>query len=362
MGRHIKVSEEVLKDTVSDFLSHHIHRSRARFNESYSDMENTQELFNRWLKGRYMANTRSYTVYTENLSRIPFYLLGGRQNIATEGLMNSTRYSTYGRASGRLRTNRSNYVSVDTYQRDESEKLDTYVRLSIDNRRDLHKINSISPVILNPNLVNKPADQLEKVFSDLLDASLRLPNRFDRLLSLRAGAARYQDLFGWFKSKNSSRGEYFQFRDFGLEANHFSLVDHNNRKVIAMLTLNPDYVDYYLLKLTTGAKKSEDTLDINKSIFTITLDKDFDKEDSIYSKELVRLIRKGMVDVLSDVKVERINGNSFYNEVFADGIKGGEPELNAIESVDYNDDLQRNMLESLTAQKTLEDKQIVIIH
>lgn len=362
MGRHIKLEQDNLSYYNKSFVTEYFNL-QATYNNSNasSNMEATEHKL-KTFRGLASSNqTKWYTICTENLSRIPVYLLGGRQSVATEGVESHVGYESYlTNISHRIFKDRIDHMEESNYNDVRAQqKLNKQIQSHLTKRKHLHKFNSITPVMLNPNLANKPAEELEGLFSDLLDTSLTLPTRFDKFFTKPIRKQHYEDLFRNFICKDSD-GTYFQFRDFGVEANHFSIVDHVNKKVIAMVTLNPDYVDYYLLKMRAG--DADFANGMNKSIFTITLDKDFDKKSSIYSKEFIKLIQKGFIDVLTDFKVERINGNSFYNELFTTGLKDLHPKLNAIESVDYNDELQRTMIESVCTEAELKEKKIRIIH
>tara|TARA_R100001463_G_scaffold23551_2_gene56408 strand:- start:20275 stop:21501 length:1227 start_codon:yes stop_codon:yes gene_type:complete len=252
----------------------------------------------------------------------------------------------------------------------ECYNLANYVSNAIGNGNRLHRALTLLPLINNPSLMNsidytQDQDLIEndvaKLLENTLEESLKLPTHLYTNISMGGypDKSTYQAVYNHFTTTLGGRVlEYFKFRDYEVAVGYGTIIDLKNKKVLAMLTLNPEYLDYYLLKTRSKSKK-----DLNPAIFDFIIDKDLNSADSIYPSELTRLLRMGVTEALPEgVDVEYVNGSEIFDEIYAEEIKEKEDTLNPLEAIQRNEEMQLAFFDTLEVKTNLKNNHISIVY
>jgi hypothetical protein len=308
-----------------------------------------------------------YKSSIEKLNYIPLYsLIAGVPNIkfnaltrSRSGVPNFIGSSNFGFGfiqGLRFRTPHS--MGYRTQRMYSNLASNTYVYNNID------KSLMVAPFCYNTNLIDTPEENFPKLIEKIIDDIVTLPEIFYTVHRGKTEKGTYNELFNDLcKSSSFVIGKtFYEFRDWQFKSGIISstfgtVVDFTNKKVLAMLTLNPEYIDYYLLHKYSGTKKK-----LHQGIFKLVLDKDFTKNtDKVYAKELFTLVRKGIIEVLDpEVGVDYIDGSDLFNSLYATKIDLRPSKLNPLEQVEKNQKLQEDFLTATNINNNLRVKKIFI--
>lgn len=307
---------------------------------------------NRWKPKRDIFKTE-----IEELVSIPVYsMVFGIPNSA---YMNTTNTSSDSFGSilynsiQRYPRNRRAQVGNKTEQ--VYSQLQSTTRTGIDlDKTILTMYFSLNPLLLkdNPQIIE---EEVEKALKNVTE----LPSNFFTTKSKDVYKGTYNEVHihtGVWRNDNMEFKNW-RFKDFTLSTHFGTIVDFENKKVLAMLTLNPDYLEYFLLHRYSGT-----SMVLHPDIFNVMVDEEFINPDStFYTKELKRLVRKGIIDPTpKGVTAIKVNGSDLFNQLYNNCITEEEAALGPLEEIAKNNELQEEFISSTTSTTLLATRNITL--
>ena len=227
------------------------------------------------------------------------------------------------------------------------------------NEVGLHKGLLTLPFIQNPAVLKLNEEDRAAFAAESLNNITQLPDWF---YSLR-GKAEYK---GTYNEVHAALGDIhltghftnFTFKKGTISVCYGAIIDFASKKVLAMLTLNREYQEYYLLhKYSKSIKK------LHPQIFNIVVDEEFSRNTGEhYAKELWTLVRKGFCEAAEvGVTTETIDGSEFFLELYGNNISKTTAPLGPLEQIEENAEMQQKFLESTVTATTLRKRNIVLI-
>jgi hypothetical protein len=147
------------------------------------------------------------------------------------------------------------------------------------------------------------------------------------------------------------------FKAANFEVNFGHLIDITRKKVLVQLTINTEYIEYYMLNRLIECP--EETI---PEIFSVYIDKDFyEGIDTTYSKELLQVAKKGFLNIL-DPKIKRVfmEGTAYYSELYSDEVKP-DFKANITATISTNATLQEEMFKNAKLKEFLKNSQLELV-
>jgi hypothetical protein len=222
---------------------------------------------------------------------------------------------------------------------------------------DIHKSMLTLPFIHNPAALNLNEEDTRAFMEESLDSIGQLPDNMYTVQVMYKEKGTYNQLHRTIGNSHLSSFCNFYFKKATISANYGALVDFERGKVLAMLTLNTDYVEYFLLH-----KYSKSRAKLYGEIFNLVVDKEFAANSGEhYAKELWRMVRMGMSEALpSEVTTEVIDGTEFFNELYSNKLTTNEPTLGPLEQIEQNAEAQEEYILDMLTEKMLSERNIVL--
>ena len=226
------------------------------------------------------------------------------------------------------------------------------------NYTGVHRALLALPFVQNPAATNLNAEDTVSFMEESLDNIGQLPEHFYTLCQKTGNKGTYNELhnkIGYLHG--GGRFENFTFKKGVISVCYGALVDFKKGKVLAMLTLNKDFSEYFLLH-----KYSQSTAKLHAEIFNVVVDEEFAvNSGEHYAKELWKMVKRGMCNALpSEITTEVIDGTEFFNELYGNVLARPEPTLGPLEQIEQNAEMQEDYILSTVTADTLRARNIVI--
>lgn len=345
---------------------HLVPASLEHFNElvkhiTFSGQLSRDSAFNRsrfiekWTRNGVIPYKHAYKTTVGDLRRLPMYAM-------VDGIHNH-KWQTFSIYTGE-RLGSAFYSILSTLPHNRNRNVGNrleylYSELNSTSSFDrMHRGLMCVPFVLNPAACRLPQEDLPSFIEDCIDGITQLP---DYMYTLREHTS-YKGTYNEVHSSlgNVNRGGVYtnwQFKKGNISVCYGSIVDFTNKKVLAMLTLNPEYLEYYLLH-----KYSQSTIVLQPEIFNIVVDEEFAKNSGeLYAKELWQLARKGMIQAVDPrITTEVIDGGEFFSELYGNIISDPPRSLGPLEQIEQNAEMQEEFINSTAAANTLRERNIVL--
>lgn len=227
------------------------------------------------------------------------------------------------------------------------------------NYNEIHRGILALPFVQNPAATRLNAEDTVSFMSESLDNIGQTAEHFYTLRDKIEYKGTYNELHNRLGYINhATQFQNFTFKKGAVSVCYGALVDFTKGKVLAMLTLNKDFAEYYLLH-----KYSQSTAKLHAEIFNVVVDEEFAKNSGEhYAKELWRMVRKGMCDALpAKITTEVINGTEFFNELYGNKLTGPQPTLGPLEQIEQNAEVQEDYILDTVTANTLRERNILLV-
>lgn len=226
------------------------------------------------------------------------------------------------------------------------------------NYTGVHRALLVLPFVQNPATTNLNAEDTVSFMEESLDNIGQLPEHFYTLCQKVENKGTYNELHRQIGYPHGGgKFQNFTFKKGVISACYGALVDFSKGKVLAMLTLNKDFSEYFLLH-----KYSQSTTKLHAEIFNVVVDEEFAANSGEhYAKELWKMVKRGMCDALpSEITTEVIDGTEFFNELYGNMITRPEPTLGPLEQIEQNAKMQEDYILNTVTADTLYTRNIVL--
>lgn len=217
----------------------------------------------------------------------------------------------------------------------------------------------VLPFITNPATLTLDSDGQAEVAEESLNNITQLPEVFYTLQSTAEYKGTYNELH--VALGDETRGysfSNFTFKKGTISVAYGAIVDFTKGKVLAMLTLNREYQEYFLLH-----KYARSTKKLHPQIFNVVVDEEFSRNTGEhYAKELWTLVRKGMCETMEDgIETEFIDGSVLFQELYNHKVTSDSASLGPLEQIEANAETQERFIQHTVIADTLRKRNIELI-
>lgn len=204
-------------------------------------------------------------------------------------------------------------------------------------------------------LAGHPAEEFLKAIDSIVDSSIMIPERYYTVVEQSPRKGTYYDIHSTLGNDGASTITLHTFKNGVIGAGFGILVDFERQKVLGMIALNSEFMEYFTLCKLHGEI-------INPEILTVLVDEEFASKDNGYAKELYKVFSKGVLDILPEgIEQKYVNGSELFAKLFADKYDFHGNSLGPIEQIELNASIQDQMLEGRNAQLSLQAGNIRIV-
>jgi hypothetical protein len=225
--------------------------------------------------------------------------------------------------------------------------------------KSIHRGLIALPFIMNPAAFHFNPEGRKEFAEEALNNISKLPDWFYTLRAKVEYKGTYNEIHNALG--NVERGGIFTnftFKKGTISVCYGAIIDFERKKVLAMLTLNRDFTEYFLLHKYSQSKKK-----LHPQIFNVVVDKEFSENTGEhYAKELWTMVRKGMCEVMEEgITTEAIDGSVFFQELYDNKLTGTTAPLGPLEQIEQNAEMQQRFLHRTVTANTLRERNIVLI-